>query len=79
MAPPPSTPSRKMVGELIYKRGEIRSGEEGKQRQRLTDNAAVEAALAHRNIICIEDIVHEVSLHPLFLPRQPKAIPSQRT
>lgn len=45
------------VKELLYKRG---YGKVEKQRIPLTDNKIVEAALGKHNIICMEDLVHEI-------------------
>ncbi|XP_062021624.1 large ribosomal subunit protein uL30z [Rosa rugosa] len=51
-------PSLKNVKELIYKKGYAKIG---KQRVPLTDNNLIEEALGKYNIICIEDIVHEIA------------------
>lgn len=51
------TPNLKSVRELIYKRG---FGKVNKQRVALTDNAIIEAALGKFNIICMEDLIHEI-------------------
>jgi large subunit ribosomal protein L7e len=51
------TPSLKSVKELIYKRGH---GKVDKQRIPLTHNAVVEQQLGKHNIICVEDLIHEV-------------------
>ena len=45
------------VKELIYKRG---YGKVNKQRIPLTDNSVIEGVLGKHNIICIEDLVHEI-------------------
>ncbi|CAK9146076.1 unnamed protein product [Ilex paraguariensis] len=50
-------PNLKSVRELIYKRG---YGKLDKQRIALTDNSIVEQALGKYNIICVEDLVHEI-------------------
>ena len=47
----------KSVRELIYKRG---YGKVDKQRVPLTDNAVIEAALGKYDILCVEDLVHEI-------------------
>lgn len=52
--PPPRLPS---LQELIYKRG---FGKVNKARVPLTDNSVVEGALGQHNIICVEDLVHEI-------------------
>ncbi|XP_004303252.1 PREDICTED: 60S ribosomal protein L7-1 [Fragaria vesca subsp. vesca] len=51
-------PNLKNVKELIYKKGYAKIN---KQRVPLTDNNLIEEALAKYNIICIEDIVHEIA------------------
>jgi len=51
------TPNLKTVKELIYKRG---YGKVNKNRIPLTDNSIIEAALGQYNIICIEDLIHEI-------------------
>lgn len=51
------TPNLKSVRELIYKRGH---GKVEQQRVALTDNAIIEKALGKHNIICMEDLVHEI-------------------
>jgi len=50
-------PNQKSVRELIYKRG---FGKVNKARTALTDNSIIEKALGKHNVICIEDIVHEI-------------------
>jgi large subunit ribosomal protein L7e len=50
-------PNLKSIKELIYKRG---YGKVDKQRVALTDNSIVEEALGKFNIICIEDLIHEI-------------------
>ena len=45
------------VKELIYKRG---YGKVNKQRIPLTDNSVIEGVLGKHNIICIEDLIHEI-------------------
>jgi large subunit ribosomal protein L7e len=50
-------PNLKSVRELVYKRG---FGKVNKQRVALTDNAIIEAALGKYNIICMEDLIHEI-------------------
>lgn len=57
-------PNLKTVRELIYKRG---FGKVRGSRIPLTDNAVVEAALGKHNIICVEDIIHEImTVGPAF-------------
>jgi len=57
-------PNLKSVRELIYKRG---YGKVNKQRIPLTDNAVIEQNLGKYDILCIEDLVHEiVSTGPNF-------------
>ena len=50
-------PNLKSVRELVYKRG---FGKVNKQRVGLTDNSIVEKSLGKQNIICIEDVIHEI-------------------
>ena len=52
-------PNLKSVRELIYKRGYGKVGP-GKQRIPLTDNSVIEGELGKHNIICIEDVIHEI-------------------
>ena len=57
-------PNLKTVRELVLKRG---FGKAGKSRVALTDNAVIEAALGKHNIICIEDLIHEIfTVGPAF-------------
>ncbi|KAG5395805.1 hypothetical protein IGI04_017619 [Brassica rapa subsp. trilocularis] len=50
-------PNLKSVKELIYKRG---FGKLNHQRIALTDNSIVNEALGKHNIICVEDLIHEI-------------------
>lgn len=50
-------PNLKTVSDFLYKRG---FGKVNKQRIPLTDNSIIEAALGQYNIICMEDLVHEI-------------------
>lgn len=50
-------PNLKTVRELVYKRG---YGKVQHQRIPLTDNSIIENILGKRNIICIEDLIHEI-------------------
>jgi 60S ribosomal protein uL30 len=50
-------PSLKSIRDLIYKRG---FGRVAKQRVALTDNSIIQKALGKHDIICIEDIIHQV-------------------
>ncbi|KAK8461912.1 hypothetical protein SEVIR_1G116100v4 [Setaria viridis] len=50
-------PNLKSVRELIYKRG---YGKLNKQRIPLSNNNVIEEGLGNHNIICIEDLVHEI-------------------
>ncbi|KAK9683923.1 hypothetical protein RND81_10G175200 [Saponaria officinalis] len=50
-------PNLKSVRELIYKRG---FGKVDKQRTPLTDNTIVEKVLGKHDIICTEDLIHEI-------------------
>jgi len=51
-------PNLKSVRELIYKRGYAKTS--AKQRIPLTDNAIIEEHLAAHNIVCVEDLIHEI-------------------
>ena len=54
----------KTVRDLIYKRG---AGKVEKRRVRLTDNAIIEKSLGDLDIICMEDLAHEIyNLGPNF-------------
>ena len=53
------TPSAALVSELVQKRGW--EAQEGGRKRRLTDNAAVEERLGESGLICLEDVVHEVT------------------
>jgi len=50
-------PNLKSVRELIYKRG---FGKVNKQRIPLSDNKIIEKNLGKQDIICVEDLVHEI-------------------
>ncbi|KAF9053191.1 ribosomal protein L30, ferredoxin-like fold domain-containing protein [Panaeolus papilionaceus] len=50
-------PNLKSVRELIYKRG---YGKVDKQRIPLTNNQVIEQALGKYDILCVEDLVHEI-------------------
>merc|ERR1712232_217069 len=50
-------PNLKTVKELVYKRG---FGKVDGKRIALTDNSIISNVLGDRNIICIEDLVHEI-------------------
>jgi len=50
-------PNLKSVRELIYKRGYAKI--KG-QRKPITDNSVIENRLSKLNILCIEDIIHEI-------------------
>merc|ERR1719240_2381772 len=50
-------PNLKSVKELIYKRG---FGKVNKQRIPITDNSVIEGVLGKYNIICMEDLIHEI-------------------
>ncbi|KAJ7120492.1 60S ribosomal protein L7 [Mycena crocata] len=51
-------PNIKSVRELIYKRG---YGKVSKQRIPLSNNAVIEESLGKYNILCVEDLVHEIA------------------
>jgi len=50
-------PNQKSVRELIYKRGHAVIN---RQRIAITNNEQVETALKKQNIICVEDLIHEI-------------------
>ena len=50
-------PNLKSVRELVYKRG---FGKVEKQRVPLSDNSVIERSLGKQDIICMEDLVHEI-------------------
>ncbi|UJR31483.1 hypothetical protein I4U23_018972 [Adineta vaga] len=50
-------PNLKSVRELVYKRG---FGKVNKQRIPLSDNSIIEKALGKQDIVCMEDLVHEI-------------------
>jgi large subunit ribosomal protein L7e len=50
-------PTLKTVSELMYKRG---FGKINKQRIALTNNNIIKDALGDKNIICMEDLIHEI-------------------
>jgi len=50
-------PNLKSVRELIYKRG---FGKVQNQRIPLSNNAVISRSLGRLNIICVEDIIHEI-------------------
>jgi len=52
------TPNMKTIREVIYKRG---YGKVDKQRIPLTNNAIISKTLGQFNIICIEDLIHEIA------------------
>ncbi|KAI0518846.1 hypothetical protein KFK09_006282 [Dendrobium nobile] len=57
-------PNLKSVRELIYKRG---YGKLNKQRIPLTNNGIIEQGLGKQDILCIEDLIHEIfSVGPHF-------------
>ena len=50
-------PNLKTVRELVYKRG---FGKVNKQRIPIADNAIIEEVLGKKDIICVEDLIHEL-------------------
>jgi len=52
------TPNMKTIRETIYKRG---YGKVDKQRIPLTNNAIISKTLGQFNIICVEDLIHEIA------------------
>jgi len=51
-------PSHKTISDLVYKRG---FGKVDHSRIPLTDNAIVEKELSKQGIVCVEDLIHEIS------------------
>ncbi|KAF9454632.1 60S ribosomal protein L7 [Macrolepiota fuliginosa MF-IS2] len=51
-------PNLKSIRELIYKRG---YGKVNKQRIPLTNNGVIEESLSKYDILCVEDLVHEIA------------------
>uniref|UniRef100_A0A7E4UTM0 Large ribosomal subunit protein uL30 n=1 Tax=Panagrellus redivivus TaxID=6233 RepID=A0A7E4UTM0_PANRE len=51
-------PSQKTIRELVYKRGYAKVNG---QRIAITDNAIIEETLGKHNLICTEDIIHEIA------------------
>jgi len=51
------TPNLKTVRELIYKRGHAKTGG---QRVAITNNSLIEKKLKRYNVICVEDVIHEI-------------------
>jgi len=52
------TPNMKTIREVIYKRG---YGKVDKQRIPLSNNTIIAKALGQYNIICVEDLIHEIA------------------
>uniref|UniRef100_A0A915D6Z9 Large ribosomal subunit protein uL30 n=1 Tax=Ditylenchus dipsaci TaxID=166011 RepID=A0A915D6Z9_9BILA len=50
-------PTQKVIRQLVYKRGYAK---ENGQRIAITDNTIVENNLGKYNVICVEDIIHEI-------------------
>jgi len=50
-------PSLKTISELVYKRG---FGKVNKQRIPLMDNKVISDALGDKDILCMEDVIHEI-------------------
>merc|ERR1712137_468040 len=50
-------PSLKTINDLVYKRG---YGKVNKQRIPLTDNKIIADALGDKDILCMEDLIHEI-------------------
>lgn len=53
-----SEPNLKSIRELIYKRG---YGKVNKQRIPLVNNNIIEESLGKFDILCVEDLVHEIT------------------
>jgi len=57
-------PTKKTISDLLYKRG---NGRVANQRIPLVSNEIIEKALGKFDIICMEDLIHElVTLGPNF-------------
>jgi large subunit ribosomal protein L7e len=54
-----SEPNLKSIRELIYKRG---YGKVNKQRIPLSTNSVIEENLGKHDILCVEDLVHEIAI-----------------
>jgi len=50
-------PSMKILRQLVYKRGYVKVN---RQRIPLTDNDIVEKALGKHDVICVEDMIHQI-------------------
>jgi len=50
-------PSMKIIRQLVYKRGYVK---DNRQRIPLTDNDIVEKALGKHDVICVEDMIHQI-------------------
>merc|ERR1711935_341366 len=50
-------PSLKTINDLVYKRG---FGKVNKQRIPLMDNKVISDALGDKDILCMEDVIHEI-------------------
>jgi len=50
-------PTHETIKKLVYKRGAVKVNG---QRLKIADNSAVEKALGHLQINCIEDLIHEI-------------------
>jgi len=50
-------PSLKTIRDLIYKRG---FGKVHHQRTPISSNSVIESVLGRKDIICVEDLVHEI-------------------
>ena len=61
-------PNQKTVRDLIYKRGFGKMGNgRNKDRIPLSNNDVIEEALAKHDVICMEDLVHEIfTVGPAF-------------
>jgi len=59
-------PNLKTVKELMYKRGH---GKVNKRRIPLSDNSVIEGVLGAKDILCMEDLIHEIyTVGPNFQP-----------
>merc|ERR1711957_768999 len=60
-------PSLKTINDLVYKRGfgkvskqGLQNGRVSKQRVPLTENKVISESLAKHDVICVEDVIHEI-------------------
>merc|ERR1711957_982875 len=80
-------PSLKTINDLVYKRGfgkvskqGLQNGRVSKQRVPLTENKVISESLAKHDVICVEDVIHEIHLRTSFQGSQqlPLAVQAQQ-